>query len=455
MKRLQLLLIFIMLRALVYGQNQSDGTVLTSISSPIQQQFSGQEIFRFQPGVITQLNSGNGFGFNNDRWFSLGELNTGSQTVFGLRFQLPNRAVTFGYQDINDVNPRIQWIGTGQNSGNLEFRVASSFTSTGSNLVASFNNDLSATFGNLGSLTNTSARLKVDTKEKIGLYASVRNPDQSFMNSIFAVAADAQETNVGVAAKNTSSAPTEYAIYGIASSSAQQNNFAGFFDGDVGITGNIVNASDEKLKENVEVLDSALEKVLKLQPKTYDYINSKEITLAEGKQYGFIAQELEKVFPTLVTQIKKPVFDEQNELIDFVEYKSVNYLALISILTAAVQDLSQEVNRLTETNNSYVVFSDRFESSEIEKIERLAYKLEQNYPNPFEGSTIIEYAIPKNENNASILVFNMSGRLLKEYQLKENKGQLKISSADFEPGIYLYSLVSGGNEIITKKMIIK
>lgn len=455
MKRLQLFSIFIMLSALVYGQNQSDGQVNQLITTPITQQFSGQEIFRFQPGVITQLNSGNGFGFSNARWFSLGELNTGSQTVFGLRFQLPNRAVTFGYQDINDNNPRIQWIGTGQNAGNLEFRVANSFTSTGSNLVASFNNDLSATFGNLGSLTNTSARLKVDTKEKIGLYAAVRNPEQSFMNSIFAVAADAQETNVGVAAKNTSSAPTEYAIYGIASSSAQQNNFAGFFDGDVGITGNIVNASDEKLKENVEVLDSALEKVLKLQPKTYDYINSKQIRLAKGKQYGFIAQELEKVFPALVTPIKKPVFNEQNELIDFVEYKSVNYLALISILTAAIQDLSQEVDRLKETNNSYVVFSDRFESSEIKKIERLAYKLEQNYPNPFEGSSIIEYAIPENENKASILVFNMSGKLLKEYQLRKNKGQLKISSADFEPGIYLYSLVSGSSEIITKKMIIK
>ena len=132
MKRLQLLTVFLMLSALGFSQNQSDGTVFTNIFAPIPQQFGGQEIFRFQPGLVTQLGQGSGsFGFN-EKWFSIGELNTGSQMVYGLRFQLPNRALTFGYQDTGDSNPRIQWIGEGQGLGNLEFRVADSFGSTNS-----------------------------------------------------------------------------------------------------------------------------------------------------------------------------------------------------------------------------------------------------------------------------------------------------------------------------------
>ena len=44
--------------------------------------------------------------------------------------------MTFGYQDINDDNPRIQWIDDRDNPGNLEFRVADDFMSTNSDLIA-------------------------------------------------------------------------------------------------------------------------------------------------------------------------------------------------------------------------------------------------------------------------------------------------------------------------------
>ena len=107
-------LFLIILCFITYGQdNRSDNPVVGNFTGATPgQQFSGQEIFRFQPGLVTQLNSGNGFGFSNDRWFSIGELTTqpSGQRVFGLRFQLPNRALTYGYQDVDDDNPRVQWI---------------------------------------------------------------------------------------------------------------------------------------------------------------------------------------------------------------------------------------------------------------------------------------------------------------------------------------------------------
>ncbi|NGZ88641.1 T9SS type A sorting domain-containing protein [Psychroflexus sp. C1] len=67
----------------------------------------------------------------------------------------------------------------------------------------------------------------------------------------------------------------------------------------------------------------------------------------------------------------------------------------------------------------------------------------------------MEYSIPDDERNASIMVFNMTGKLLKEFKLREKTGKIEITSDEFQPGIYLYSLISDNNEIITKKMIVK
>lgn len=125
------------------------------------------------------------------------------------------------------------------------------------------------------------------------------------------------------------------------------------------------------------------------------------------------------------------------------------------MLTASLQDLYKEVEQLKNTNKTYVVYSDRLSTNEQERLEGLAYKLEQNYPNPFSGESLIEYSLPTNEQNASIMVFDMTGGLLKTYKLMQNSGQVVISSEDYKPGIYLYSLISGNKEIMTKKMIIK
>ena len=95
-----------------FGQNQSSGSVSPSFTNPVQQ-FGGGEIFRFAPGIVTQLDSGTSFDFTTSNWFALGKLNTGTQTVYGLRFQLPNKSLLLGYRNLPDVNPRLEWIGTG------------------------------------------------------------------------------------------------------------------------------------------------------------------------------------------------------------------------------------------------------------------------------------------------------------------------------------------------------
>ena len=469
--------------------NQSFNGVLSSINIPIPQQFGGQEIFRFQPGLVTQLGAGStSFNFNQ-QWFSIGELNTGSQMVYGLRFQLPNKSLTFGYQDTSDVNPRIQWIGQEESLGDLEFRVANSFTTTTSDLVATMFNDSRTLFGldnpsfppiftfsdskvgifdlrfdkalkilqdieesenptygvdvfsqttapeiygynatisessEADQIFGYNASIEGESGENHGFRANVQGTasrsfgfrtrvigNASSRYGVFAISDGENGSNFGVfgSAQNAS---TNYGIYGIVPTNSNGNSqnpgdFAGFFEGDVEVTGNFAVTSDRKFKENIKDIDSAIESLNNLMPRTYNFIDTNKIVLSQGKQYGFIAQELEEIFPELIKEVKKPVFDNEGNITEYLEYKSVNYIGLISVLTASIQELSKEVEDLKATNNSYLVYSDRLSSEEQKRLESLAYKLEQNYPNPFNGKSIIEYSLPDDEQNASIMVLD-------------------------------------------------
>lgn len=117
--------------------------------------------------------------------------------------------------------------------------------------------------------------------------------------------------------------------------------------GDASITGALVAPSDERLKENIEPLNNALEIVKQLQPKTYSYQADKveEFGLSDDVQFGLIAQELEKILPQLVTE--QAIGDEDGNI-----YKGIEYAQLIPILLQAIKDLENEKEYLTEKLNS-------------------------------------------------------------------------------------------------------
>ena len=454
----KLLIIAIFLSiASIAQNNRSAGNILTNFTgaTPVQQ-FSGGEIFRFQPGIITQLDTGTGFGFTADRWFSLGRLNTGSQTVYGLRFQLPNKSVTFGYNNITNANPRIEWVGTGANLGNLEFRVANSFSSTVSTFVASMNSDGSSIFGSSAVAFNSNAKVRVlnDVVSAFGSVGlNVDNSGSPNCNGIVSIARNGTQSNYGVLGITLGTAPFEAGIYGETNAS-NNNQWAGYFDGNVFATNGTFQTSDRKLKENIKSEESILSKLSQLNPVNYNYKKIKELNLATGLQHGFVAQELEAVFPELVRDVSKPIFDKERNFISNYEFKSVNYSGMISILTAAIQELNAETVALREELNNLKTKEvvNKINNSNV-NFENL--KLEQNVPNPFQNETQIKYEIPNFNSNSSIIVFDLNGKLIKEYSLSNKSGIVIVKSSDIGKGLFLYSLVIDGNELLTKKMLVK
>ncbi|WP_046755052.1 tail fiber domain-containing protein [Kordia jejudonensis] len=494
---------------ILLGFNQSFGSVSSSINFPIGQQFGTGEIFRFRPGLVTQLDSGSSFGFTNSRWFSIGRLNTGSQNVYGLRFQLPNRALTMGYQDINDTNPRLQWVGAGSSVGtDFEFRVANSFTSTNSTLVATMTNEGNTFFGS--PLATSETKVGVDysdvaTNSRTGVTVengksesnyytitgfksinnvsctiktgmSIRSDGGSYGNTGVSVSLLDGYYNTGVSSSVRSQAsggssngvrgsvtgpsgvtPTGFGagIYG--SSAATTNRYAGYFAGNVVVTGSFSSGSDRKLKNDIKVEENMLEKLTQLDAVNYTFKPNDQLNLPSNLQHGFIAQNVEEVFPELVSTIKKPILDENNKELGIYEYKSVNYIGMISILTSSLKEMNEEMTLLKSELADLRYEAQSNEKSKVEDDEGTidgGFLMEQNKPNPFTDQSVINYRLPS-DTKASIAVVDLSGKFVKEYELANEKGQLIINSSDIGKGIFIYTLISGNEVIISKKMIIR
>lgn len=147
--------------------------------------------------------------------------------------------------------------------------------------------------------------------------------------------------------------------YGVFSSVAGSSNYAGYFSGNVIVTGTFTNPSDAITKKNVQPIPSALGTVARLQPRSYEYRQDMGLGLPEGQQFGFVAQDLEQVLPQLVKNVQAPVVQESAAASaraadgslaeppaepDYTTIKSVNYLGLIPILTQAIQELEAKVD---------------------------------------------------------------------------------------------------------------
>ena len=114
------------------------------------------------------------------------------------------------------------------------------------------------------------------------------------------------------------------------------NEFRFEADGDFHADGDVIaysttTASDEKLKDNIEVVENAVDKLHQLKGVTFNWKRDNQASA------GVIAQDVQKVLPQAVKEITDMKGDT---------HLTVNYAALTSILIEAVKDLSQQVNEL-------------------------------------------------------------------------------------------------------------
>lgn len=111
-------------------------------------------------------------------------------------------------------------------------------------------------------------------------------------------------------------------------------------DGDLHASNDIIafstTPSDSRLKDDIVVIDNALDKVKALRGVSFTWAAGRR----EGKpDIGVIAQEVEEQFPEIVREKRMVMFDN-------LEYKTVDYDKLVAVLIESVKELSDKVEAL-------------------------------------------------------------------------------------------------------------
>jgi hypothetical protein len=263
----------------------------------------------------------------------------------------------------------------------------------------------------------------------------------------------------GVAGPNGSFA-RNYGVYGTASGG--NVSWAGYFNGNT-MCGASFFPSDRNLKKDIKVLDNSLSIINKLNPVTYNFNSevNKGLNLPDGKQYGFISQEIQQILPELTKIATQPESKDANGKViaPAIDILSLNYNGFIAILTKGMQEQQQQIEELKAMVKSLTGASDSRSSGSnhsaaINLSDNNALVLNQNVPNPFAESTVITYNIPNDFNKAQIIFSTNDGKIMKLHDITEKgAGSLTVFANDLTHGFYSYSLIVDGQTIDTKKMI--
>jgi ribosomal protein S13 len=114
------------------------------------------------------------------------------------------------------------------------------------------------------------------------------------------------------------------------------------------------NISDERLKKNVKIIEHPIDIIKKIRGVEY-YFNTevyRDLNLPDEKQYGFIAQEVEKVMPEIVRNAKIPgnqnlkMTADIKQEIKFYDFKAMSYSYIIPVLVEAIKEQQQQIEKL-------------------------------------------------------------------------------------------------------------
>ncbi|MFH0894059.1 MAG: PKD domain-containing protein [Bacteroidota bacterium] len=121
---------------------------------------------------------------------------------------------------------------------------------------------------------------------------------------------------------------------------------------------------------------------------------------------------------------------------------TANAQAILMLLyREEMPECNPEENVRFTTNNEVVEISEGYRY------------LGENYPDPFSESTMIPYYLPEGMTG-KIIIKDMPGKNLREYNLSEGENILEVKRESLEPGVYLYCIEISNNSFECKKMII-
>ncbi|MEO8712169.1 MAG: tail fiber domain-containing protein [Parafilimonas sp.] len=185
---------------------------------------------------------------------------------------------------------------------------------------------------------------------------------------------------------------------------------------------------------------------------------------------GFIAQEVEKAAKEIdydFSGVEVPKNEHDLYALRYAEFvvplvKAVQELdaentQLKSTLSDVLAQLADIKNQLNDVKtNQQQCCPNNINNSQNNNAQTSNFAqaaLEQNAPNPFSNTTIIRFYIPSDIKQASLIITNTNGQLLKSISLNERgSGQTSVLANTLAAGNYFYSLIIDGKRTGTKQM---
>jgi hypothetical protein len=95
-----------------------------------------------------------------------------------------------------------------------------------------------------------------------------------------------------------------------------------------------------------------------------------------------------------------------------------------------------------------------------ERIQRSLYQsreiiIHDVYPNPVQDQAIIDYKISNDLVKAKIVLHNVLGKPLGDYELSPEDTRIKIQTDELPSGVYFYTLYLNNNGVFTRKIMVR
>lgn len=188
-------------------------------------------------------------------------------------------------------------------------------------------------------------------------------------------------------------------------------------------------------KERKSSLDSDSD-TLEIEVSPSDF----ELQVQNKLHYGLSAEQLEEAFPDLVYETE----DGQ---------KMINYMEMVPILVQAIKELNAKIKQVSSSTalmNSQATGTNSLDDN------ILSISMGQNSPNPFSNRSSIEVSIPQDVQKAFLYVYDLNGKKIQQVDITHRgKQEVFINAGELSDGMYLYSLVTDGKIIQTRKMIVE
>lgn len=115
----------------------------------------------------------------------------------------------------------------------------------------------------------------------------------------------------------------------------------------ISIAANAQEFADHQLKKNVTDIESPLMKLVQLEPKIFEYNtqNYKHLNLQQGRQYGFLAENMQTIFPDFV-KVKSISYMFGKNVYRNAQVKTIDEASLIPVLVASIKEQQQEIEKL-------------------------------------------------------------------------------------------------------------